>query len=89
MSTYEAANNPGVLSADAVGVIGADTVDVTAQFGTDISSLVPTIAITGMSVNPASGTAQAFIDGVGETYTVAAEDSSTKDYTVTVNPNDA
>jgi formylglycine-generating enzyme required for sulfatase activity len=81
---FEAASNTA-LSSDIIGVIGENTVDALVPPITDISALVPTIVITGASVNPDSGAAQAFTDGVGVTYTVTAEDSSTKDYVVTIN----
>jgi len=81
---FEAGNNPAI-SFDITAIIGADTIDATVPSGTDISSLIPTIVITGVSVNPGSGIVQAFIDGVGVTYSVAAEDSSFKDYTATLN----
>ena len=37
------------------GTIGTDTIAVTVPYGTDPSSLTPTITHTGASVNPASG----------------------------------
>jgi hypothetical protein len=51
-------------------------------YGTDVSALVPDIAITGVSVYPADGAAVDFSSPV--TYTVTADDATTKDYTVTV-----
>ena len=78
---FRAANNPG-LASDITGTVGTNTVDLTVPYGTNLSALVPTITITGSSVNPASGAAQAFTNGV--TYTVTAADSTTKVYTVTV-----
>ncbi len=58
------------------------TVSVTVLNGTVVTSLVPTIAYTGASVSPASGTAQNFINPV--VYTITAADGSTQAYTVTV-----
>ena len=55
---------------------------VTMPLGTDVTALVPTIAISGASVSPASGVAHDFTGPV--TYTVTAADASTQDYTVTV-----
>ncbi|MFO7707184.1 MAG: FISUMP domain-containing protein [Desulfobacterales bacterium] len=68
----------------AMGVIdGATrTISVTVPFGTDVSSLAPTIVHTGESINPESGLPQDFTAPV--TYTVRAENSSTRIYTVTV-----
>ena len=80
---FRAANNPG-LSSDITGTVGTNTVDLTVPYGTSLSALVPTITMTGSSVNPASGVAQAFTSGVTKTYTVTAADSTTKVYTVTV-----
>ncbi|PIV11246.1 hypothetical protein COS50_00940, partial [Candidatus Roizmanbacteria bacterium CG03_land_8_20_14_0_80_35_26] len=60
----------------------AHTIGITVPFGTNVTALVPTITITGSSVNPASGAAQNFTNPV--TYTVTAADSSTQAYTVTV-----
>ena len=46
--------------------------------------MIPTIAITGVSINPASGAQQTFIDDIPVTYTVTAADTSTQDYFITV-----
>jgi len=59
------------------------TVSLTVSFGTVITSLIPTITITGASVSPLSGVAQNFTNPV--TYTVTAADGSTQNYIVTVN----
>ncbi len=68
----------------AAGVINETdhTIAINVPFGTDVISLVPTIAITGASVSPASGTAQNFTIPVA--YTVTAADGLTQTYTVTV-----
>ena len=60
----------------------AHTIGITVPFGTNVTALVPMIAITGSSVNPASEVAQNFTNPI--TYTVTAADSSTQAYTVTV-----
>ena len=72
------------LDPDVIGVIdeGAKTITLTVPFGTDVTALVPTILYTGISVSPASDTAQDFTSAV--IYTVIAEDTSTQDYLVTV-----
>ena len=63
--------------------IGTNTIDVEVLWNTDLSSLTPTITTSPLSsVNPLSGVVQDFTSPV--TYTVTAEDASTKDYTVTV-----
>jgi hypothetical protein len=51
--------------------------------GTNVTALVPTIGVSPLaSISPASGVAQDFTSAV--TYTVTAEDESTKEYVVTV-----
>ncbi len=70
---------------EGTGIVDEDahTIAVTVPFGTDVTSLVPTIAIsTGATVSPASGVAQDFTSPV--TYTVTAADSSIQTYVVTV-----
>ncbi|MGB8328198.1 MAG: hypothetical protein WCE48_11545 [Steroidobacteraceae bacterium] len=62
--------------------VGANTVALTVPYGTSLTALTPTIAITGASVSPASGVPQNFTSPV--TYTVTAANGSTKAYTVTV-----
>jgi len=63
--------------------IGADTVTVTVPFGTDVSSLVPTIIISaGASIYPSEEVEQNFNGPV--TYTVTAEDGTPRTYTVNV-----
>ncbi len=64
---------------------GAKTVTLTVPYGTSLTNLVPTIVYTGSSIDPASGAAHTFTDGVAETYTVTAEDATTQAYQVTVN----
>ena len=66
-----------------VGTITGTNISVTLPSGTDVASLIPTISITGISVNPASGDAQNFSSPV--TYTVTAGDNTTEDYLATVN----
>lgn len=63
--------------------ITGTAITITLPEGTDVTSLTPTIAITGVSVSPNTGVAQDFTNPV--VYTVTALDASTKDYTVTVN----
>ncbi|SHJ79052.1 hypothetical protein SAMN02745216_02253 [Desulfatibacillum alkenivorans DSM 16219] len=76
-----------IESLSAIGEIDEDakSVTLTAPYGTSLMGLTPTIAITGVSVSPASGAAQDFTDGVPVTYTVTAYDTSTQDYGVTIN----
>ena len=62
--------------------IDGTSISITMPYDADLTSLTPTITHTGVSISPASGTAQNFSNPV--TYTVTAEDSSTQAYTVTV-----
>lgn len=64
------------------GVISGINIAVTVPFGTDVTAIVPTIAITGASVSPASGVAQNFT--ATTTYTVTASDGLTQTYAVKV-----
>jgi hypothetical protein len=58
------------------------TIAVTLPYGTDVTGLVPVITYTGVSIDPAAGTARDF--STPRTYTVTAADGSTRGYTVTV-----
>jgi len=71
-------------SPSATGVIteGSHTIAISVPYGTSVTSLTPTITITGASVSPASGSAQNFTSPV--TYTVTAADTTTQNYTATV-----
>lgn len=64
------------------GTISGTEISLTLPNGTDVSSLTPTITITGVSVDPASGVTKDFTNPV--TYTVTAADNSKKPYKVTV-----
>lgn len=74
----------------AIGTFSAgNNIAVSVPFGTDVTTLSPSIAILGASISPASGVVQDFTAPV--LYTVTAADSSTNTYTVTVTvlPNTA
>ena len=60
------------------------TIAITVPYGTDVTSLTPTITHTGTSISPASGETQNFKNPV--TYIVTAADGSTQTYQVTVTP---
>ncbi len=65
----------------------AGTVTVVMPFGTNVTSLTPTITISQYAtIDPASGVVQDFTNPV--TYTVTAQDNSTKTWTVTVTVQD-
>jgi hypothetical protein len=68
----------------AIGVIGEQDITITVPYGTDVTTLSPDILFTGNMVSPASGTAQDFANPV--MYQVSADDGSTRDYVVTVQP---
>lgn len=59
-----------------------NTITVYMPAGTNLTSLTPTIIITGVSVNPPSGVPQDFTNPVQ--YTVTAADNSTRTYTANV-----
>jgi hypothetical protein len=79
--TFQGATNTA-FSADVNGIISGTSIASTVPSGTVVTSLTPTVTITGASVSPPSGVAQDFTGPV--TYTVTAEDGSTRAYTVTV-----
>jgi len=64
------------------GDIQGDAITVTVPFAADVTALAPTISHTGASVEPASGQARNFT--APQTYTVTAQDGTTRVYTVTV-----
>ena len=66
-----------------VTTIGASTVSVTVPFGTPVTNLSPTYSVSALaSGSPVSATARDF--STPQTYTITAENGSTKVYTVTV-----
>ncbi len=64
------------------GVINGNNISVNVPYGTNVTALVPTIMVSGGTVSPLSGVAHDFT--LASTYTVTAQDNSTKSYTVTV-----
>jgi hypothetical protein len=61
----------------------AHTVTLTVPYGTTLTGLIPTIALSpGATVNPASGVAQNFDSTI--TYTVTAQNGSPQPWTVTI-----
>ncbi|MDR1248968.1 MAG: DUF5018 domain-containing protein [Treponema sp.] len=63
---------------------GSYPVSVLIPAGTNLSNLSPDIVYSGISIGPASGVPQNF--NVPQTYTITAEDGSTKTYKVTTTP---
>lgn len=72
------------VSPQVIGTVNELThaISLTVPFGTDLVALSPTITHSGTGISPASGIAQDFTNPV--TYTVAAEDGTTQDYTVSI-----
>lgn len=67
---------------DEVGIVSETEVLVVMPYGSNLTSLTPTIILPeGNTVSPESGVAQDFTSPV--TYTVTAEDDSIKEYSVT------
>ncbi|GAB4446368.1 MAG: hypothetical protein Fur0028_00770 [Bacteroidales bacterium] len=88
-TTEAASTEAEILSFDISGQISSTinstnaTVDVVMPYGTDVTNLSPTITVSAnATISPASGVAQDFTNPV--TYTVTAQDNSTKIWTVTV-----
>jgi formylglycine-generating enzyme required for sulfatase activity/phage-related protein len=71
-----------IASPSVTGTINGTAITVTVPYGTNVTSLIPTITHTGASVDPESGTAQDFSSP--KIYTVRAADNSIQEYTVTV-----
>lgn len=79
---FKTSDNSAVLLADVNGNIGSDTITVSLNQGINISSLIPTISYTGISLSPTSNVAQNFNNTIN--YLVTAEDGSVKKYTVKI-----
>lgn len=76
-------NIPSQVSSEIIPGTSTGTVNVVMPEGTNLTSLTPTITISGAaSINPASGVVQNFTSDV--VYTVTAQDASTKAWTVHV-----
>jgi len=77
------ASNPS-LTSDITAVVAANTITFMVSSSLDLTSLIPTITVSEYaSVSPLSGVANNFTTNL--TYTVTAEDLTTKAYTVVVN----
>jgi hypothetical protein len=74
----------------AAGTIGSGTnnpITVSVPSIVNLTALAPVITHSGTAISPPSGVAQDFSSPI--TYTVTAQDGTTKNYTVTVTPADA
>jgi hypothetical protein len=86
--SFRSVDNPG-LPADVIGVINGTAITLTVPYGTDVTGLIADFSTSGVSVMVGSATqvgkatANDFTSPV--VYRVTADDSSTFDYTVTVN----
>lgn len=79
---FEASKN-AQLDKNIIGTISGNEIFAEVPFGTDISNLIPSIEISPKaSIGPAGGVSNNFTNPA--TYTVTAEDGSTKQFTVTV-----
>lgn len=79
--SFKATSNTA-LSSDAEGLIGQDTIKLTLPNGVVINNLTPSITYTGKTITPQSNTAQDF--SIPVTYTVTANDGTTRKYIVVV-----
>ena len=62
--------------------VSDDSINILLPPTTDLNGLIPDIQISGVSISPSTGTPQDFSKPV--TYTVTAEDGSSKQYFVTI-----
>src|SRR5688572_29768333 len=76
---FKVTNNLG-LSGDIDGIIGQDTIKLILPYSVPRNNLMPTVIFTGKSISPESNVAQNF--NTPFTYTVTAEDGTTKKYIV-------
>lgn len=74
---FSTTDNPS-LAYDIAGFVGSDSVKVLFPLNTALDKLVPNIAFKGKSISPFNKTARDFSSPVS--YTVTAEDGSTKQY---------
>ncbi|MCK4906753.1 MAG: hypothetical protein KAS64_04350 [Spirochaetes bacterium] len=70
------------LEYNITGHITNTSITVTVPYNTDLGSLIPTITISGVTIDPQGGIAQDFTSPV--VYNTVAENGSTNQYTVTV-----
>jgi outer membrane protein assembly factor BamB len=80
--TLKASDNSSVLTSDVVATISGDTIQLRFDSGMVISSLIPTIVISGKTIDPAGQKAEDFSKPLH--YVITAEDGSTKTYMTSV-----
>lgn len=83
---FKASDNPS-LPTDISGDIGTDSIQLRFLNSISRTNLIPTITISGAMISPANHTAQNFNNAV--TYTITAQDGTTKNYTVKVTQTDS
>lgn len=84
---FEASKN-AELDSNTIGAISGTTVSANVPFGTTISNLIPSIEVSPKAqLNPAMGSTTDFSTPVS--YTVTAEDGSTKEFTINVGTDPA
>jgi eukaryotic-like serine/threonine-protein kinase len=81
--TITAADNSSITPVDIAGQIGSDTITVTFDEGVNLANVTATVTFAGASVSPLSRSPQNFTNPLS--YTVTAEDGSTKRYHIKVN----
>jgi hypothetical protein len=79
---FKSSLNPTIGAVDLTATITGTNISIELPYGSDVTVLKPTITHTGESISIASEASQDFTNPV--TYTVTAQDGSTKVYTVTV-----
>lgn len=83
---FEASKNPQIAilgKGDLTGTISGTYISFNAPAALTDKNLIPTITLSGGTVNPSSGTRQDF--SLPATYTVTAGDGTTRAYTVSLN----
>ena len=80
---YVPSSAKDILTFDPAATISGAAINVYVPFGTSVTALAPTYTVSANATgSPASGTTRNFT--TPQTYTITAEDGSTKIYTVTV-----
>jgi hypothetical protein len=75
---FRSIDNPS-LPDDVTAIVSTDSIRVQMLQNISVNSLVPSISFTGRSISPANNTTQNFNTPI--TYTITAEDGTTKNYT--------
>lgn len=81
--SFDSLKNSTVIIQNAVGNIVGDSIIVNLEQGTPVNSLIPTIIFEGNTLSPSENLPQNFSNIVS--YTVKANDGSTRNYAVKIN----